>query len=99
MITNSSRAIVSKTLKRFNIKKYFDVIVTMDDVKRRKPAPDMALRACRILNVDAKDAIMIGDTKNDMLAGKSAGCMTVGFKIKGDYKINSLDEIFSLIGN
>lgn len=38
LITNSTRFIVFTILNHFKLKKYFKVIVTMDDVKKRKPA-------------------------------------------------------------
>jgi len=65
----------------------------MDDVKRRKPAPDMILKACKILKVKPKNTILVGDTKNDMIAGKRAGCITVGYKMMGDYRIDKLYSI------
>ena len=93
LITNSSKFITTTILNHFKLRKYFDVILTMDDVERRKPAPDMIFKACKILKVNLKNAILIGDTKNDILAGKNAGCVTVGYKIKGNYKIDKLDSI------
>ena len=97
LITNSTRFITLTILNHFRLKKYFEVIVTMDDVKRRKPSPDMVLKACRKLNVKPKNTVLIGDTKNDMLAGKRAGCITVGYKIRGDYEICNLSDVLSKI--
>ena len=97
LITNATSEIVNTNLKQFKMKKFFGAVVTMDDVKRRKPAPDMILKACKILKVEPKNTILVGDTKNDMIAGKRAGCITVGYKIKGDYCINSLIEIEKFI--
>jgi pyrophosphatase PpaX len=99
LITNSTRFITSTLLKHFKIKKYFDVIVTLDDVKRRKPAPDMILKACKMLKIKPKNTILVGDTINDMIAGRKAGCVTVGYKVNGDYKINMLHEIERFIYN
>lgn len=99
LITNSTKFITLTILDHFRLKKYFSVIVTMDDVKRRKPAPDMVLKACKILNVNPKSTILIGDTKNDMIAGKRAKCITVGYKIKGDFKINTLNEVIKFTLN
>ena len=93
LISNSTKLIVLAILNRYKLRKYFHVIVTMDDVKRRKPSPDMALKACRILKVKPKNTILVGDTKNDMIASKRAGCIAVGYKIKGEYQINYLKEI------
>ena len=93
LISNSTKFIVMSVLNHYKLKKYFDVIITMEDVKNRKPAPDSVLKACRLLKVKPQNAILIGDTMNDMIAGGGAGCVTVGYKIKGDYSINSLNSI------
>ena len=97
LITNTPKRILVPTLRHYKLKKYFKAIVTVDDVKRGKPAPDMALKACRMLKVRPKNTILVGDTKNDMIAGKRAGCITVGYTIKGDYMVDKLKEIYKLI--
>tara|TARA_Y100000310_G_C20704099_1_gene833169 strand:+ start:23635 stop:24246 length:612 start_codon:yes stop_codon:yes gene_type:complete len=97
LITNSTKLIATKSLEKFNIKKYFNSILSMEDVENRKPAPDMVLKACTNLQVLPKNSILVGDTHNDMDAGKNAGCITAGFKIKGDHTLNKLTDLLDLI--
>lgn len=40
----------------------------------RKPKPGMLLKAAKDFNIDLSKSIMIGDSENDILAGKAAGC-------------------------
>ena len=42
----------------------------------RKPAPGMLLDAAQRFNIDLSCSWMVGDGKNDVLAGKNAGCRT-----------------------
>ncbi len=42
----------------------------------RKPKPGMLLQAARDYNIDLKESWMVGDSENDILAGKAAGCKT-----------------------
>lgn len=42
----------------------------------RKPKPGMLLKAAEDFNIDLSMSWMIGDSDNDVLAGKAAGCMT-----------------------
>ena len=42
----------------------------------RKPKPGMLLKAAQDFNIDLNCSWMIGDGKNDVLAGKNAGCRT-----------------------
>ncbi len=46
------------------------------DCECRKPKPGMLLKAANDLNIDLSQSWMIGDSLNDILAGKNAGCMT-----------------------
>ncbi len=46
------------------------------DCECRKPKPGMLLRAAEELNIELENSWMIGDSENDVLAGKNAGCKT-----------------------
>ena len=93
LITNTPKKILLPTLKHYKLKKYFKAVVAVDDVKRGKPAPDMILKACKMMKVKPKNTILIGDTKNDMIAGRRAGCVTIGYKVKGEFRISRLNSI------
>ena len=99
LITNSPKSLVLKILRHHGLKKYFNATITIDDVKKGKPEPDIVLKAIKILNVSPRNTILIGDTRNDMIAGKKAGCITIGYKVKGDHIINNLVEIERFLKN
>lgn len=42
----------------------------------RKPKPGMILEAAKHFNIDLSQSWMVGDSENDILAGKAAGCKT-----------------------
>ena len=44
---------------------------------RRKPKPGMLLDAAKVLNIDLRRSIMIGDRWRDIDCGHAAGCRTV----------------------
>lgn len=46
------------------------------DCACRKPKPGMLLQAAEDFHIDLKESWMIGDSKNDVLAGQNAGCKT-----------------------
>ena len=46
------------------------------DCSCRKPKPGMLIMASGELNIDLSQSWMIGDSENDILAGKAAGCHT-----------------------
>ncbi len=47
------------------------------DCSCRKPKPGMLILASEKYNIDFKESWMIGDSENDILAGKAVGCKTV----------------------
>lgn len=47
------------------------------DCSCRKPKPGMLFQAAKDYNIDLNQSWMIGDSENDMKAGKNAGCRTL----------------------
>ena len=43
----------------------------------RKPKPGMLLQAAKDFNIDLSNSYMIGDSENDLQAGRAAGCNTL----------------------
>ena len=65
-------------LDYFGIADRFDVIVGGDTVSARKPDPEPVREAIRLLGGSASEAVMIGDSENDINAGRGAGTLTCG---------------------
>lgn len=60
-----------------NFHHIFDVVVTFDDTGERKPGPKPFQMALSKLNVQANEAIMIGDwAERDMVGAKNVGMIT-----------------------
>ncbi len=97
VITNTVRECTDLILKRFGLDVYFEVIITSDQVEKGKPDPSIVIKACNELGVSPREAVLVGDSENDMKAGKAAGCTTVGLRVEGDYTISRLSELPSLL--
>ena len=65
-------------LDHFDIAQYFHAIVGGDTTPARKPDPAPVLEAIRLLSGLAADAVMVGDSENDIDAGRRAGTRTCG---------------------
>ncbi|MBP3710246.1 MAG: HAD-IIIA family hydrolase [Treponema sp.] len=61
------------------------------DCDCRKPKPGLLLEAANDFNIDLSQSYMIGDSENDVEAGRKAGC-------KKSFKIDSVNSILK-IGN
>ncbi|MHA2363328.1 MAG: HAD family hydrolase [Candidatus Hodarchaeales archaeon] len=66
--------------RKKSILKYFQVIITRDDVNRVKPHPEGLLRALKALKSSPQNAIYIGDLPIDIQAAKNANMMCIGLK-------------------
>lgn len=93
VVTNSRKAAVCPTLTRWEVQHLFDAVLTIEDVSHGKPDPEMIHRALNKLNVSPSDAIIVGDSKSDVLAGKRAGIKTIGFSPSENWKYLALESL------
>lgn len=56
----------------------FDVVINGLDVKRKKPYPDIYLKAASEIGVEAKNCLVVEDAVNGIEAGKRAGAKCLG---------------------
>ena len=66
------------TEMKLDMEGLFDVIITGDDVIKPKPDPEGLLKALSLLKVENSDAIYIGDSDADIIAGVQANVYTIG---------------------
>jgi 5-deoxy-5-amino-3-dehydroquinate synthase len=64
-------------LDRLGLIDQFDVVIGSDEVPRPKPAGDIVLHALSVLEVEAEDAMMIGDAVTDLASARAAGVTAV----------------------
>ncbi len=76
-VTNKPRSFTLQLLERTKLKAAFSAIVSGDDTGQKKPHASPMLRACQLLGVVAGDATVIGDSENDALAARAAGCRVI----------------------
>ena len=74
VVTNKPRFFTLQLLERAAVAGLFTAIVAGDDGIARKPAGDMLLAACERMGSDPAHSLMIGDSDNDILAARAAGC-------------------------
>jgi beta-phosphoglucomutase family hydrolase len=69
--------IIEQVLEHLKIRQYFDAVVTSEDVKNQKPAPDIFLEAARRIGVRPENCRAYEDTDLGMQAIRSAGMEAV----------------------
>ncbi len=85
IVSTKIRSGVLKGLKLTELDRFFDVIVSLDDVVNAKPDPEPLKKALHALQSTPEEALMIGDNYHDILGGKNAGTTTcaVAWSVKG----------------
>lgn len=95
LTTSSGREKPSYHLKRLNLLRYFDFLVTAEDVERIKPSPDLFIEAARRAGISRDQALVVEDSFNGLKAGIAGGFrvlvvpnqVTRHCQFKGYYKI------------
>jgi HAD superfamily hydrolase (TIGR01549 family) len=73
LVTRNSRDSARTTLAKHGLP--FEIVMTRDDAPP-KPRPEPLLRICEFFRVAPTDALMVGDFRLDVVAGKAAGTRT-----------------------
>lgn len=89
LATFKLRSATVKILTELKVLHYFDVVVTADDVQRPKPDPECVNYILEALHCSREVAIMVGDTRTDILTAKNAGIATCAVT----YGIGTLEEL------
>jgi phosphoglycolate phosphatase len=71
--TSDDRAPTLATLANLGVAQMVDVVIAADDGVALKPAPDMALAACRATGVQPHEAIVVGDAVPELEMARAAG--------------------------
>ncbi|MBI5003338.1 HAD family phosphatase [Candidatus Woesearchaeota archaeon] len=102
LVTASPIKQTEEILENLRIKRYFDVIITRDHVKRNKPDPDIYYKAAEALKTAPDACCVFEDSDTGLLAAKNAQmfCVSIPNEIikhrdysKADVKVNSLNNI------
>lgn len=94
VITNTPAAVARDVVGRTGGRP--DLLVGGTDVPLPKPAPDMVLRACELLEVRPDESLVVGDSRYDREAARAAGTFFAGLGIDGDVRLDRLVEVLRI---
>jgi len=78
LVTASRKDTLGIVASKFDLDKYFDIILTREDVEKAKPDPEAYLKAARLLGVEPKNSLVLEDSVPGVQSGKAAGCLVIG---------------------
>lgn len=97
IFTGKAKRSLDISLKALDMEGLFDVIITGDDVIKPKPDPEGLLKALSLLEVKNSEAIYIGDSDADIVAGVQADVFTIGVQWLPEYQTPAFSEQPDLI--
>jgi HAD superfamily hydrolase (TIGR01509 family) len=104
LATGSTRRLIELVLELGSLRPYFAATVSVDEVERGKPAPDVYLRAADLLCVAPARCVAVEDSTNGILSARAAGMRVVavagaaaadtfGFARHADVRVDSLEHL------
>jgi phosphoglycolate phosphatase len=106
IVTNKTEKLSLGIVKKFELDKYFDMVVAVDTIAERKPSPGPVIHVLSAFNMAAENAIIVGDSAIDIQTGKASFVRTVavthgyggdGFQKEADFVIRSLPELIDIV--
>ncbi len=73
-ITNKAEAFTLPLLRATNLLHYFEIVLSGDTLPKKKPDPLPLLHACNHFQIKPCELLLIGDSLNDAIAARAAGC-------------------------
>lgn len=77
IITNKPEQFIAPIIDGLALDGLFELIIGGDTLTTRKPDPSPLHYACQQLSVNVRQCVMIGDSKNDILAAKAANMQSI----------------------
>ncbi|AKJ69939.1 phosphoglycolate phosphatase [Pandoraea thiooxydans] len=93
-ITNKPHRFAVELLQYHDLEGFFELVYGGDSWPRKKPDPLPLLKACEALGVSPASAVLIGDSENDVMAARAAGCrvLTVPYGYNHGNAIQAADS-------
>ena len=93
IVTTAPRKNVDFILKKYKFSRYFDAIVTGDDVTFHKPHTEPLEKALQLMGGKKEKAIIVGDSDKDLDAARKLGIDSILFFPVSNQKFYNLEQL------
>lgn len=93
--TSSNKNILYPAIVNNELEKFFDLILTRDDVENPKPDPEIIYKELSFFNANKSDILIVGDSNSDVEAAKNAGVACALYYPKDNEKFYTLNTVNS----
>ncbi len=96
-ITNKVERFTLPLLRALGLDKYFALVLSGDSLPRQKPDPLPLVHACQHFGIAPTQALLVGDSGNDVRAARGAGmpviCVDYGYNHGRDIRAEQPDAV------
>ena len=85
IITNKPFEFIQPIIEGLELNGLFELLLGGDGLEKRKPDALPLLHACKALNVSVSQCVMVGDSKNDIVAANAANMQSIGLTYGYNY--------------
>jgi phosphoglycolate phosphatase len=105
VISNKYESHCKKLLSVLGLSQHFSRVMGVDSHPARKPSPEPLIKLMEELAAAAPQTVMVGDSSNDIIAGRGAGVVTIGCSygygdpselLDADFRVGSFKELLDL---
>jgi HAD superfamily hydrolase (TIGR01509 family) len=99
VVTSSRREHFRIIHSRTGFGRFFECVVTWDDVRQTKPHPEPYLRALELLGCSAEGCVAVEDSERGLKAAKAAGleCWVVPTELTGTCSFSGADKVLESV--
>ena len=108
IITNKPFDFIEPILQQLELDNLFELCIGGDSLAEKKPSPLPLQYMCKKFNIKPRNTLMIGDSKNDILAAKAANIQSIAVSYgynygedirvyEPDYTIDNFADILELL--
>ncbi len=98
-VTNKPARFTEPLLDALGLTENFGIVISGDTLPKQKPDPAPLLHAARFFGVRPEDALMVGDSINDVRAARAAGfsvvCVPYGYNHGHDIRAAEPDAVIA----
>ena len=98
--TGYNKNIQKTIIKKLKINSFIDDFISSEEVSKGRPEPHMINALLKRNNINSpKEVIKIGDTRNDILEGLNAGCISSIGVLSGAGDVKELEDANYILNN
>jgi HAD superfamily hydrolase (TIGR01509 family) len=95
--SNSVRRTVEAMMNKSDLTKYFDLMVSSEDVVNAKPDPEMYLKAIKFFNLKPDECLIVEDNDNGIRAAKETGAHLLIVNEPGEVNLDGLLKVINAV--